>query len=465
MSSALHEIKNFFQSAPAGLNTSTPGKSKDIRKNAALNISRIQFARIRNDIQSWREAVNEAELAYYPHRVRMQRLFQDTILNEHIDACIDKRKGLTLLRDFEFIDQNETPDEELKKLFQEVWFDNFQSYSLDALFYGYSLISLGDAVSDKFPELTVVPRQNISPDRTNVTSIVYQIDGVRFLEEPLASWHIWVPTPTDLGVSKCGYGLLYKIARTEIYLRNATESNVDGIEIFGQPIRKGKTTKTEEAERAQFENALANMGSSGWILLDDGQDELELTESKNVGAAYKIYDDFESRNQKKISKVLLGHADAMDSTPGKLGSDQGGEESPVQSAMNEKQVKDGKFMENIINNELLPKMRKIGFNIPIQKRFRYVNNAEKEEFRRKEDESNLATAQIAQTMKNAGLKMDAKYFEDRTGIPTEDAPDSVVPPIPGGGKPNGGAAPKDPKLNEKVKNKLKRIYSHPKRAV
>ena len=40
-----------------------------------------QLARLRHDIGMWRVAVAEAEQGYYPHRVKMQTMFIDTVLN------------------------------------------------------------------------------------------------------------------------------------------------------------------------------------------------------------------------------------------------------------------------------------------------------------------------------------------------------------------------------------------------
>nr|WP_315823015.1 DUF935 family protein [Paraflavitalea speifideiaquila] len=191
--------------------------------------------------------------------------------------------------------------------------------------------------------------------------------------------------------------------------------NADFIEIFGQPIRKGRTTKTDEEERGAFEQALAAFGSSAYILLDEGQDEVELIESSNAGTGWQSYENFEQRCEKKISKIILGHADALDSIPGKLGAGQG-EESPASAAMRDKQVKDGVFIQNVVNSKLIPRMRKHGFDIPLNFHFEFVNDSEKEEFRRREDTSNKLTTDIAVAMKNAGLQMDPKYFEERTGI-------------------------------------------------
>jgi phage gp29-like protein len=228
----------------------------------------------------------------------------------------------------------------------------------------------------------------------------------------------------------------------EIVCRNTLGFNTDAAELYGMPIRKGRTQKTTEDERALFENALANMGSAGYILLD-AMDDLELVESGTSGNGYKIYESLESRCEKKISKILLGHADALDSTSGKLGATQG-EDSPVAQALTDIQSIDVRFLENNINTELLPRLREMGIAIPDDLCFMIKNDEEREAMRRREDESNKVTAEIAQVMKNAGLQMAPEYFEERTGIPTQAVP-TATPPTVGG-------------ITNSVKNRLNEIY-------
>jgi hypothetical protein len=98
-------------------------------------------------------------------------------------------------------------------------------------------------------------------------------------------------------------------------------------------------------------------------------------------------------------------------------------------------------LENNINTELLPRLREMGIAIPEDLYFEIKNDGEKEEARRREDASNKMTADIALVMKNAGLKMDAAYFEERTGIPTE----TIEAPTP-------------TNFSAKVQNKLKQFY-------
>lgn len=413
-------------------------QTKGIEKNLTGYIAKVQLQRLRHDVQMWREAITESENAWYPHRVKMQRMYIDTILSGHTLACINRRKNITLLKEWEIIDSNEEPSEDLKDLLNQKWFHYALEYALDAQFYGYSLIALGDLVDSKFPNIQPIRRWNVSPDRLNVAQFVYSLSGVNFLDEPYNDWHLWVTTPGQLGVSQVGYGLLYNVALYEIMCRNLIGNNADASEMYGMPIRVGTTTKTEEEERSTFEQALANMGSAGYIVKDQ-LDTIELVESSIAGQGFKIYGDFEKRLESKISKLILGHADAMDSVPGKLGGGQG-EISPAQQALDDIMQIDSMFVEEFVNNNLLPKLRNLGFDIPEDVKFRFANNVEKQMQRVNEDKNNLATATLALTMKNAGLEMDAQYFEERTGIPTQRV--AVMPSIP----------------FDRIQNKLNKLY-------
>ena len=142
----------------------------------------------------------------------------------------------------------------------------------------------------------------------------------------------------------------------------------------------------------------------------------------------------------------------MDSTPGKLGATQG-DASPVSISLADIEAVDVRFLENNINKELLPRLREMGMSIPEELIFKFKNDNEREDARVKEDNSNLVTANIAQTMKNAGLQMDAEYFTERTGIPTtkiEETPPAESN-LNAGEEENTG-------LTNQIKNRLNEIY-------
>lgn len=456
-----YQPKNFlnFNTTSMGVQQNLGADRSNFAKDLRNYISPVQLTRLKQDVASWRQAIAEAERAYYPFRVKMQRMFIDTILNGHVFALMDRRKDLTLLRNYKICDKTGTQSDALTEMIQEqLWFNDFVEYALDSLFFGYSLISLGDVLNDEIQECSLIPRWFVSPDRHTVGTYIYSPNGLDFRQPPQSDWHVYVKTKSDNGTSPCGYGLFYNIALYEIVLRNTLGFNADFVELYAMPYRLGKTTKTNETERAELENAVRNMGSAGYAVIDP-QDEISFLESKMAGTGYKSYDSLLQYCQKIVSKIVLGHADAVDSTPGKLGSGQGSKDggntdgSPVAMALADKQAKDAKFIEPIINRQLFPKIAQIlpKVAIPEGYHFEYMNDGEDEEARKQEDESNLQTATVAQTMKSAGLQMDAKYFEERTGITTTEAP---PPPAPGFGKPDTQPNQRD----AKIKNRLKELY-------
>src|SRR5947209_4129192 len=97
-------IKNFFvPTVPDGKQGTMPNKQQASVKDLRNYMSPVQLQRLKHDVGMWRAAMSEAELAYYPHRVKQQRLYIDTILNGHAFSVMERRKELTLLRDFEVV--------------------------------------------------------------------------------------------------------------------------------------------------------------------------------------------------------------------------------------------------------------------------------------------------------------------------------------------------------------------------
>lgn len=426
-----------------------------VRRNLSNYISPAQLYRIKQDVRLWREAVAEAEFAYYPQRIKQQRLYIDTELNGHVTSCVDRRMGLTMLRDFELCNKSDKEIPDITEMFKADWFDNFVCHSLGAEYYAYSLIALGDIKDEAFPDLDIVKRWNVSPDRHNVTSFVYSTNGKDFRDPDVADWHVYVKTLNPHGTSPCGYGLFYKIGIYEITLRNVLGFNGDFVERYSMPYIWAKTNKTNEDERGELEMDLRNAGANGYFITDPN-DDISFLEAALAGTGWNGYDNLEQRCEKKISKMILGHADAMDSTPGKLGPEQGGEESPISAALSAKQSQDGRKIERIVNNDLIPRMIRLGFKLPSDIKFKYKNDDEAQDQRWNEDKNNNATATVAQVMKNAGMQMDPQYFTERTGIPFT----PIVPPAPimPGVDPNKkDPAGKSP-IPEKIKNKLAKLY-------
>jgi len=438
-------FRNVLPAPNADLQQYVPGYKEPTPRNLNTYIAPVQLSRYRQDIKSWRKCVTDAENAWYPQRVDMQRLYLDTVLNGHVKACLRKRRTLTLLREFRLVNSAGVVNEEATKLFQGVWFTSFVTHAINSLFYGYSLVNIGDIVNGIPKDCTIVKRHNVSPDRMNVTQMQWSIGGISFTEQPYSDWCVWIPTPTEDGNSSCGYGLLYEVAMYEIICRNLLGFNSDWVEIFGQPIRHATTNKSQtDPERQMLEKAMQEMGSSAYIITDP-TDEIQLLQTTNSLGKQNPYENLEHRCEQKISKLILGHVDALDSTPGKLGSAQGGEESPAQIALNEIQIVDGRFLQNIVNTDLIPKLQQLGVKIPAGLIFEYSNDKEMSDARINEDNANEKTVKNVLTLSQAGFDVEENYITERTGIPVTKK--EVVAPVAAG------------KGFEDVKKQIKNLYN------
>jgi hypothetical protein len=432
-SNALKRIKNAFflpvitpkiernGSDRSSLFNTNAGGSKDLDKNLANAFLPVPVSREVQDPETWRGAIREAEMPVLPFRVKMQQIYLDTAINSHVAACMLKRKNLTLLRKFALVDEKGEPNEEWTNYLKKSWFYKFVNYSLDALFYGYSLITLGDIVQNELPNLTIIRRDNISPERLEVTVIPYSPTGYYFMDSPYNESHIWIPTPTMNGTTSCGVGLFYPIALFEIYLRNMNSDNANFMQLFASPFRAAflEATINNEAERASVEAMLRNQGAMNYGIFNK-DDRLEYLTGGN-GNGWKAFADADRRWQKQITKTLLGHEDSISSTPGKLGAGQGGgkdggDHSPVQEALYEIQASDENFILPIINNELLTRLRFHGIDIPENLTFKYLNSEEEEDIIRRKNEVNLTMSEIARNLEKTNLTIDPSWFEEVTGI-------------------------------------------------
>lgn len=399
----------------------------------------IQFQRaIVNDVAARREAINLAERKILPFRYLLQRMYMNTRENPHIKACIDRRKDLTLLRKWQFKNADDSVNDKVCEIFLDkngnlkTWFSKFLSFALDAEYYGYSLVWLGDVVDGDFPNIQVVPRWNVSPERKVISTIPQSPNGVRFeVDEEFKDYYLFIDTPNELGTQECGMGLFYELSVLEMFARNLLGFNANYVETSVAPFRHMKTSKTNEDERGQAELIMQTMGNSGYAITDFN-DEIEFINASG-GTTYQAFDLMEKRLYNDMSKAILGHENALIAKPSALG---GGEESPEMQAMEDKQTKDGAMITAVVNGMLFERMRALGFNIPDGVTGIMLNDNEEVE-----NANNIA--ELAIKIKNAGLQMDGKYFTEKTNIPLAE----IVAPLP------------NRQLNEKVQNKLRSFYN------
>ena len=316
-------------------------KNSDIRRTITTP---TQLYRSRQDIGTWRVAVQQAESLISPQRANLYRIYKDIELDAHLTAAVNQRKNLTLSKDFDVL-LNDEENEDLEYIIKQKWFRDFLDYALDSIFYGHSLIQFDSVVNDSFKCVELVPREYVKPEFHIVTSNYSDLKGNDYLELPWANWCIGVGKERDLG-------LYMKAAPLVLWKKNALGAWSEFCAVFGVPLRIGKTNVRDEETRANMEAFLQNLGTSSYGVFDT-DDLIEIVESGRSDA-FQVFDMMIARCNSEISKLILGQTATMD------------EKSFVGSAEVQERVlknvayNDEFFIEGVINYQLVPMMVRLG---------------------------------------------------------------------------------------------------------
>lgn len=308
----------------------------------------------KKDIADWR-AANQIAIDYEnPNRCRLYDIYADCILDAHLSGCIAQRKGKVLQKDFRLVNADGKENTVATEMLQASWFLDFLDLCLESIYWGPTLIQLGDVVRDdgpmRFDCVELVPRKHVVPEYGRLVRNPGDDwrGGIPYREGDIANWCVEVGRPRDLG-------LLLKCAPSCISKKNMLAYwDVFG-EIFGMPMRIARVNGLDDAERARTEAALRDMGAAQYIVTTDGT-EIEIKESSR-GDAYNVYDKRVDRCNSELSKVVLNQTMTIDS-----GSSLS--QSEVHLEIFERTTEsDATMCAHIINGRLLPLMELHGFPV------------------------------------------------------------------------------------------------------
>jgi hypothetical protein len=308
-----------------------------------------QLQRVRQDAQKFNIALQAAESPMYPNRFLLMQTYQQIWLDAQLQSAVLQRKSKILCKKFMVCGPDGEVDESKTAYFNQKWFYDFQNLALDSIFWGFSCVQFGAIVNDKYSSVELIPRIYVVPEfslvRTNTATVT---EGKHFDESPYNNWCIGVGEKKDLG-------LMMYLAPYVIWKKNAMAAWAEFAEVFGSPIRIGKTDVRDEATRINMINMLKNMGVASYAVLDTN-DEIELMQASRTDA-YAVFDKMVERCNSEISKIILGQTGTTDE---KAYSGSANVHEGV-AAMISKQ--DTLKMQFVIENQLVPMMIRNGFDL------------------------------------------------------------------------------------------------------
>lgn len=305
--------------------------------------------RTRQDIDTWRTAIAMAENLSHPHRLQLYALYDEILLDAHVQGLLSQRTNKLLSQKYKLLDSEGNECKAAKPLFESNWFYRFLELAIESRWYGHSLIQLWDMNASGYNQVATVPRRHVIPERAGVS--VTQGDYNNLLpyrEHPYSDWLIEVGSERD-------YGLLKIAAPSFIFKKNAMLQWSQYTEVFGMPVRVGKTASRSQSDMDRMASNLRKMGSAAYAVFQEGE-TIEFVESTK-GDAYNVYDKLIDRANSELSKLLIGQTMTADSGSSRS---QAEVHERVADSITES---DKRMIQFLVNDQLIPKMAAHGFNV------------------------------------------------------------------------------------------------------
>lgn len=318
------------------------------KKSLVFKANREEHYTSYNTLRTFDNAVSYAESLNYPNRYYLLELYHDIIKDAHLSSLMKHRKTRIKGLNYTLIKTNGSTDEKSVKLFDSQWFKKFLDYTLDAMFYGNSLIEVQKNKSKL--EIVLIPRENVIPEFQEIKPNPSQNSGTIDYSAPVYSKSL-IDVNNDYDPRNLGE--LLKVAKLILFKNEVLLNWSQHIEIFGQPIRVATTDSSDPVEINTILTYLKDLGRSGY-LVKNSQTEIDFVGADSNSSSSTMYMDFNKTMNDEISKQMLG---------GTMLTDSGSSRS--QSEVHERgsylyTKADIDFVQDTINNKLIPILQRLG---------------------------------------------------------------------------------------------------------
>ena len=369
-------------------------------RSIVMQIHQTTDALTRKDIANWRKAWQMAINVESPNRNRLYDIYRDVDVDLHLTGCIDQRRGFVMSRSFKLVNANGDEVVDALHYFDQAWFKHLLELCHDSLWWGHSLIELGDLTRDDdgcicYDDVSLIPRKHVIPEYHRCVLNVGDdwTSGIDYHEAPYSEWLIEAGRPQDLGK-------YLKAAQQTIPKKNALAFWDAFAEIFGMPMRVAKTTTRDPKEWKRLERMIQEAGSN-LGMVTGMETEVQFVES-GKGDAFNVYDKRIDRANSELSKLIIGQTMTIED-----GSSLSQSETHLEVFENLVEA-DRDMLRDIVNNKLLPRMVKHGFPL---KGLRFEWN---------DAVDYTPEQQVAyETMIADRYEVDPSYFADKYGMPVE----------------------------------------------
>jgi len=329
-------------------------------QNVQEELIKEPLERVRGSLKYWGEAVDDAENPFMPESIRYQNLlniYRNIELDPHISAITETILNRIAQTPFQVTDKSGEIDEEKTAFFKTSWFLELVKYIIDADYWGFSLIQITDIKDGKIKKIENINRFYIRPEAEGVAQNLWQDDiFAKYNEAPLDKWTLFIKSPKHLG-------RFNTVAKSFILKREVQQFWAVYNELFTTPYYTVKTNFNDKTHRNNLINWLQARKHSGFAVV--GTDD-EISSIAGGGTGYVSYEAFKKDTNQDMSKAFLGSTMVLED--GSSRSQAEVHDNNTESFIRAKAV----WIENIINEELIPKMQGLGLDISVDYTFKWV---------------------------------------------------------------------------------------------
>jgi len=301
---------------------------------------------MKQDIQTWIGAKMMARNPDRPRRDILYNLYEDVDQDGQVTATMGRRFEVIKGRQFAIYHNSEI-DQDRTDLLDRTWFEKYIQYSLESHVYGHSLIQLGDLADGEISGVKLVKRPHVIPTKGTFVREVSDEKGIQYRDDP-AYYRFLLEVGDDDNL-----GLMNKVIPYALFSRFALRAWSEHIELYGKPWRVGKVESTDTKAVNKMFEMLESMGGSAFAVIDK-EEMVEFIESQKTSG--DIFQGMVDYCNAFISKLFLGAVTGEASQGGSRAKEQVG--ADINSIFEDA---DGRFIQRLTNENLLPKLTELGY--------------------------------------------------------------------------------------------------------
>jgi hypothetical protein len=256
----IQAVTDFLHNAFGG------GKDKDYERAVTRMVDAIKRQRTlyNKEIKDWKLAKPAAIDPMLPRRKMLIDIMEEVLDDPFIYGRSETRKLRVSNKSVAIVDKDGEINEEKTRLIQKLWFKNLIKYTLDSIYFSYTLMYPKELDENGLiKKLSFVYRDHIVPETTELLINPYDLQGENFTEGNLKKWTLWVHHEHSIG-------LLNKAIPLWIFKKHSWQNWDEFEEMFGIPMRTAKVASTDPRVKKEVDKWLKDLGSAGWARFPEG---------------------------------------------------------------------------------------------------------------------------------------------------------------------------------------------------